>query len=197
MKHWLLRSAAWKSLSRGARCLLIEVWQRHNGQNNGRISYSVREAAAALNVSKNTAAKWFSELEEKGFLRARQRGSFDYKLRHATVWIITAEPYGDEAASKDFMEWRPDSEKQNPVPLKGSDGPSERDRGAQGASPKHPLGPTERDRNPSKEAFHGPTERDTYSLPGRGPNSVGPSGQGNVIKMPEIPEFLDRRRNRS
>ncbi len=43
-------SEAWKSLSCEARCLLIEIWARHNGQNNGRIPYSHREARKALHV---------------------------------------------------------------------------------------------------------------------------------------------------
>ncbi len=45
-----------------ARCLLLEVWQRYNGQNNGGIAYSVREAARALGVGKNTPPKLFREL---------------------------------------------------------------------------------------------------------------------------------------
>ena len=136
LDYWLLESDAWRALSHGARSLYIEVRQRYNGQNNGRISFSVREAAKKLRVGKDTAAKWFRELEEKGFLRARQRGSFSYKKRHATEWLVTAEPYNGERATKDFMRWKP--EKQNPVLLRGTDGPNQRDRGAQNP-PKIPL----------------------------------------------------------
>ena len=79
LDHWLLESEAWRALSPGASRLLIEVWARHNGQNNGHISYSVREAAELLGVSKDTASKWFHELEAKGFLKARQRGAFSHE----------------------------------------------------------------------------------------------------------------------
>jgi hypothetical protein len=73
--HWLLESPAWKSLEPGPRALLIEVLQRLNGQNNGYVSLSVREAAERLHVNKDTAAKWFIELEEKGFLRHASEAS--------------------------------------------------------------------------------------------------------------------------
>ena len=71
LPHWLLNSPAYQSLALGPRALLIEVWLRHNGQNNGDISFSVREAARRLKCSKDTASKWFRELEDKGFLVAR------------------------------------------------------------------------------------------------------------------------------
>ena len=111
LSHHLLKSPAYCSLSTGARSLLIEVWLRHNGVNNGEITYSVREAAERLGCGKDTAAKWFQELEEKRFLKARQRGSFTYKARHATEWEITAEPYRNKPASKDFMRWKVTTEK--------------------------------------------------------------------------------------
>ena len=113
LEHYLLHSLAWQSLSLGARCLLMEVWRRHNGINNGEISYSVREAAKDLRCSKDSAAKWFQELVAKGFLKARRRGSFTYKARHATQWEIAAEPYRGKPASKDFMRWKPTDENQN------------------------------------------------------------------------------------
>jgi hypothetical protein len=103
--HWLLNSPAWQSLGLAARCLLIEVWKRHNGLNNGEISFSIREAAGSLKIAPNTANKAFHELEDKGFLKARQRGAFSLKSRHATTWQITAEPCGGQEASKEFMRW--------------------------------------------------------------------------------------------
>ena len=70
--HWLLKSPAWHSISPLARSLLIEVWRRYNGQNNGEISYSVREAAKALHVGKDTANRAFHELEDREFLKAHE-----------------------------------------------------------------------------------------------------------------------------
>ena len=138
LDFWLLESEAWRALSPGARCLYIEVRQRFNGMNNRYISFSVREAAEKLHADKDTVAKWFKELAEKGFLKPRKPGSFDFKKRHATEWIITAEPYNGERATKDFMRWKPGDKKQNTVPLRGTDGPTERDRGAQTKPWKYP-----------------------------------------------------------
>jgi hypothetical protein len=44
LRYWMLQSPAWQSLPGGARALYIEMAQRYNGSNNGRIPYSVREA---------------------------------------------------------------------------------------------------------------------------------------------------------
>ncbi len=146
--HWMLNSAAWHSLSLAARCLLIEVWKRYNGQNNGGIAYSVREAARALGVGKNTPTKLFRELEDKGFLKARQRGSFHWKGGEATTWVLTTEPCGEKLATKEFMSWRPTGEKQKPVPHTGTNGPPQRDRDPQTSRDIHPHGPPQRDHAP-------------------------------------------------
>ena len=126
--HVMLNCPAWQSLSPGARSLLIEVWARHNGQNNGEISFSVREAAIKLRVSKDTAAKWFHELVAKGFLKVRRQGSFRWKGGKATTWEVTAERCDERAASKDFMRWKPTAKIQNAVLLRGTSGPTERDQ---------------------------------------------------------------------
>ena len=194
--HWMLNRPAWRALSPGASRLLIEVWARHNGQNNGQISYSAREAAKALSISKNTATKWFSELEDKGFLKARQRGSFNWKGGKATTWELTMERCGDQPPTKGFMHWQPGGKKQNPAPLRGTDGPNQRDRDAQTNPQNTPHGPTERDREPGKPPSDGPTEGDTYNIPCRGCSPEQPTQrrQSNVVAMPPIPPFLDRRR---
>ena len=48
LRHWMLKSPAWRSLSPVERSLYVELAARYNGQNNGRIHYSVRDAAGAL-----------------------------------------------------------------------------------------------------------------------------------------------------
>ena len=197
LDYWLLECAAWDRLSLGARCLYIEVRRRFNGINNGQISFSVREAAEKLHVAKDTAAKWFHELENKGFLKARQRGSFDYKKRHATEWVITAERYMDEPATKEYMRWRP--EKQNPVPMSGTIGHNQRDRAAQMNRSNGPLGHTEKDREASNRVPDGPTQRDTSNIPGRGSTLKQPVGVAgsNATELATLPAFLDRRHKAS
>jgi hypothetical protein len=198
LPHWLLNNPAYQSLSLGARSLLIEVWRRHNGINNGEISYSVREAAKSLRCSKNTAANWFQELQKKGFLKPRQPGSFSYKKRHATEWEITAEPYRGKPASKDFMRWKPADEIQNTVPVRGTDGPTQRDRAMHDGAKNTHHGPNQKDRHPPNGPPHGPTERDTSNIPGGCKRSV-PSEKRNdalVADLLVIPECFDRRKKK-
>ena len=101
LDFWLLRSAAWQQLSLGGRCLLVELMQRYNGQNNGQISMRPREAARLLAIGKNTATKLFHDLDNLGFIRVRQQGHFDWKVRHATEWELPPVPgvgVGDQEA---------------------------------------------------------------------------------------------------
>ena len=105
LHHYVIDSPAYRSLSCTARSLLIEVWRRHNGRNNGHISFSIREAAEGAGVSNGTAVKALRELEDRGFLKARQRGSFHLKIRHATEWTLTGEDFNNQPATKDFMRW--------------------------------------------------------------------------------------------
>jgi hypothetical protein len=127
LHHWLLDSPAWHHLSLPARCLLIEVWRRHDGSNNGTIALSVHEAAQALRVGKNMPTALFRELIEKGFLKLRKRGAFTLKTKEASEYEITALDCNGRPASKDFMRWQPPAEIQNTLPVSGSDGPYFRD----------------------------------------------------------------------
>ncbi len=107
LHHYLLHCEAWRSLKPVRRSIYIEIAQRFNGSNNGEISFSVREAASCVHCSKDTASEAFHELEEKGFIRRNICGSFNYKLRHATTWILTQHPHNGESPTKDFMKWKP------------------------------------------------------------------------------------------
>jgi hypothetical protein len=106
LPHYMLKSSAWKSLSPNAKALLLEVWVRHNGFNNGEISYAVREAEA-IGMHHSTASRAFDELIEKNFLRVTRDSAFHVKTRHARLWEITAEGCDGKPASKDFMRWSP------------------------------------------------------------------------------------------
>jgi len=112
--HYLLRSAAWLALKPQARAVYIELAARFNGSNNGQIALSVRDAAQSCNIAKDTAARAFQELIEKGFIAIVTGGSFGYKLRHATEYRLTDRAYGDKLATKDFMSWRPENSKPGP-----------------------------------------------------------------------------------
>ena len=105
LNYYLIKSNAFKEVSGGAFKLYIKVRERFNGVNNGEIGFSVRDASNKLGIAPMTAHKYFKELEEKGFLKTRVKGSYNFKSRHATTWIITAERYNHKAPSNDFMSW--------------------------------------------------------------------------------------------
>jgi hypothetical protein len=117
--HWFLKSEAWKSLSPNARALYVEIVTRYNGSNNGRIGFSVRDAADALHVGKNTASAALKELQERCFLVVTKRSAFSLKTKMATEWRLTEFPCDitNAVASREFMRWSP--EKQNTVPNTG------------------------------------------------------------------------------
>jgi hypothetical protein len=66
-----LRSPAWRALSPYAQRLypwLLLEWGGPRANNNGRISFSVRQAADVLGSHTETARKAFLDLQAKGFL---------------------------------------------------------------------------------------------------------------------------------
>jgi DNA-binding transcriptional MocR family regulator len=111
--EYMLDSKAWQSLDPVARALYVEITRRYRGlnSNNGKIPYSVREAATALNVSRNTAARAFHHLVERGFIVAKKRSGFNVKGRTSTEWLLTEFPDDTLAsvhtATKIFMSWTP------------------------------------------------------------------------------------------
>jgi hypothetical protein len=104
LPHYMLRSEVWKTLAPEAKALLIDVWMRHNGSNNGEISYSVREASQ-IGLSRSVAARMFKVLTDRGFLRIARNSAFSLKTKEARLWHLTTEPLRDERPTKDFMRW--------------------------------------------------------------------------------------------
>jgi hypothetical protein len=107
LHHYLLNSPAWESLPGDAIKLLIDVWKRHNGVNNGEISYSCREAEK-IGLSRPTTARMFDILIDRGFLAVVRNSCFKAKDKRARTWRITDEPAFGKERTKDFMRWRPD-----------------------------------------------------------------------------------------
>ncbi len=110
LTHWMMRTAAWRSLDTVARCAYVELGARYAGpgSNNGRLPFSLREMAEALNVSKMTAQRALRLLQDRGFIVETKRGAFSLKERHATEWRLTE--FGDDVsgalATKDFARWK-------------------------------------------------------------------------------------------
>ena len=129
LDEYLLRSAAWQALDGNCRALYIELSRRYRGpnSNNGRIPYSVREAADNLHVGKSTANRCFDRLQETGFLKIGKRSGFSMKGRVATEWLLTEFPddataSGPVIPTKEFMRWQP--ENLNHSPMSGTHSPT-------------------------------------------------------------------------
>ena len=120
--HWMLNSPAWKDLDAIARAIYLELSFRYNGSNNGRIGYSVRQAAEDLKIGKSTAARALWKLQSHGFIVVEKRGAFHCKIRHASEYRLTiydsdiATDFASKLATKDFMQWE---YIQNTVPVVG------------------------------------------------------------------------------
>lgn len=113
--HYMMATPAWKSLGGNERAIYLEMAARYAGygSNNGRIGYSVREAATNLHIGTSTAKRALDALQDRGFIVATKRGAFHLKQRHASEWRLTefASDISKDLATKDFMNWTPDKNK--------------------------------------------------------------------------------------
>lgn len=113
--HYMMATPAWKSLGATERAMYLDIAARYAGygSNNGKIGYSVREAATNLHVGTSTAKRALDALEDRGFIVATKRGAFSLKKRHASEWRLTEFPsdISKDLATKDFMTWTPDKNK--------------------------------------------------------------------------------------
>jgi hypothetical protein len=90
LHHYMLKTDAWKALSAAARAVYIQIGLRYDGFNNGRISFSVRDAASECGLAKDTASRAFKELVDLGFIEETRHGSLSRKTRIASEWRLTA-----------------------------------------------------------------------------------------------------------
>jgi hypothetical protein len=111
LQEYMLASTAWQSLDGNCRALYVELARRYRGpnSNNGKIPFSVREAAGVLHIGRSTAQRCFERLVQTGFLKIGKRSGFNMKGRTATEWLLTEFPDDTAAtmasATKDFMRW--------------------------------------------------------------------------------------------
>jgi ribosome-binding protein aMBF1 (putative translation factor) len=166
----MIDTAAFWHLSGDALKLLIFVWRRHNGDNNGRISFSIREAMQVVPCSTDKARRLFAELEDKGFLVCELNSNFDWKAKRAREWRITKEGTKDGVPTRDFNLWRPD--KQKPVTKTGTARTDNRNQKQTTPDAVTPTGNDSRYQSPTADAGHGNGERCTYNTtPGAQPAS--------------------------
>ena len=110
--HWMIRTPACRSLSSNAVAAWIELANRYDGTNNGRLHLSCRELAELRpDMSPSTAARAFRELVDIGFAHPVRASGFNVKdrKRQATEYALThlfCNATG-RPASKEFASWKP------------------------------------------------------------------------------------------
>lgn len=111
LDHYILNSAAWRSLKPVSRAVYLEVAQLYNGANNGSLSMSGRRLAEAMSVSRQTGTRALQELVEKGFLEVVTPSAFNLKKKRATEYRLTAFRCDakNQLPSKAFMKWKPET----------------------------------------------------------------------------------------
>tara|TARA_R110000787_G_scaffold42377_19_gene104257 strand:+ start:6855 stop:7607 length:753 start_codon:yes stop_codon:yes gene_type:complete len=108
-----LNCEAYASLSPTARALLVEFRFRYSGGQN-RIIFSIRQMAECLRVTEKTAKKARDELIGRGWIIELEKGAFHRKNRKATEYALTNQPLEDcdgAVAPKNFLSWRPPTQK--------------------------------------------------------------------------------------
>ena len=105
------QAPAWLALSFGARCLYVEMKALCNGYNNGRIACSVRHAASLIGCADSTAAKYFRELQDMGFIVEMQRGYLSAEGHgQASLWRLTELGFvgiNNGRPTKNYLQWQP------------------------------------------------------------------------------------------
>lgn len=130
--HSVIDSAAFRHLSSNAVKLLIAIWRRHNGYNNGQIAFSIREAMNLLGCGTSQATAAFKDLERQGFIVCERQSSFNTKARRAREWRLTTEACIGQPATRDFLKR---TLKQRTVPGAGTDSAQSGNREPEKLSP--------------------------------------------------------------
>jgi len=93
LPHEVMLSPAYRSLNPNARSLLVEIMAMENGQNNGSLWLSVRDAAARIGlVNKESVGRAFDDLVTAGLLRMTKEAHFSVKASEtsrARCWRLT------------------------------------------------------------------------------------------------------------
>lgn len=104
LPEYLLGSAAYRSLSVHARCLLVEIRRQFDGKNNGSIVMPTRTAADLLGCTSATAVKAFADLQDRGFVVMEgQDGGLSGRV---SSWSLTDLPMPGKPATNAFLRWR-------------------------------------------------------------------------------------------
>ena len=93
LPHEVLLSPAYRSLSPNARALLVEMMAMDNGQNNGSLWLSIRDAGARIGlVNKESVGRAFDDLANAGLIAMTKEAHFSVKAAEtsrARCWRLT------------------------------------------------------------------------------------------------------------
>ena len=103
-QYWLADKPSFPSATE-ARLIWIVVLERINGENNGKISFSVREAGAYAGCTPNTAGRMFNELITVGLLECTMKTSFTNGKKLASTWALTHLPIGGKLATNQWKSF--------------------------------------------------------------------------------------------
>ena len=109
LPKYMIKSAAWQSLSGTAMAAYAELGRRYDGTNNGRLHLSTRELSVLRRCSRDTAARGLRELTEKGFADVVKASGFNVKGdRLGTEYRLTLYrcDVTGRTPSKAFMQWQ-------------------------------------------------------------------------------------------
>lgn len=74
------------------------------------VAYGVREAAAKIHCTPNTAGKAFKILQERGFVICTDESVFDSKTgSKAREWRLTWMPFEGKEPTHDWEKWQPEN----------------------------------------------------------------------------------------
>jgi hypothetical protein len=118
-EHWtkltrnMLETPAWRALSPTAQALYVWFkleWKGPRANNNGKIRFSVRQAAHALGVARDTAARAIHDLQAKGFLVMTEKPSLGLEgAAKSPAFELTEIPLpsaGRNEGRKLYREWQ-------------------------------------------------------------------------------------------
>lgn len=108
--HSMMETDAWRAASGNSIKVLLALVRKDNGERNGQLAFSCREAADLTGLSVRTCQRCLKELERLGFIRCTEKGAFNRKTLHASLWRYTwqAWPEGKMGPTRDYEKWRAD-----------------------------------------------------------------------------------------
>lgn len=107
LDHWFYDCASWQALKPAPRAFYIELKRHFNGNNNGKIFLSHRDAAKNMNVGRDTIAGYYNALVEHGFIiQTRGHCLGPSGVGQSASYALTELPLGGKPATKEFMQWK-------------------------------------------------------------------------------------------